>query len=288
MLDNFTLLNLVKNISTSATLVTTSLLAVELQSLHLRTHLDMHFMFKQLIKQACHSSQYNLRLVTMNLLNHPIMTVRHILGRHDIQAQAGADYLLEIYPCHPLEQGNYKMMPMVGPCTQRLPISFKLGGPQSKVHYGYLDPVTNVIHYSSIPADCEERDQVPLQLGSRRLLYHRTDAKLLPLPDYRELPLSQWDHWKIHLPKPKTIHQLIMFQWNEVQHPYQISEMVQEAEKTHTILKHLGLDVQQIDVQNPEGLDKSATRFATRSSGKASGHGQLLPSQNGSFSSWSY
>ncbi|MCP4491083.1 MAG: hypothetical protein GY820_27770 [Gammaproteobacteria bacterium] len=244
-------------------LVTTDLLAVELQSQLIHTYRDINFIFKQLVKQICRTTQNNLRLIMFNLLNHPTLAIRHILNRNDIEVKAGAGHLLEVYPCHSLKPTEFRLLPMIEPCTERIPIAFHIDG-SPKLHHGLLDPLTNVIHHVSMPADCEERDEIPIRQGNTFYIYRRTDGRLQPTKEQRDLPIGQWDQWSIHIPEPMTIKQLLMYQWSELQHPYQISEMIQESEKTKIILKHLGLDVEQLDVNSPEVMDKTATHFANR------------------------
>ena len=85
-------------------MVTSGLLASQLEAFHLQLIDEIHFAFSQSVQQVCKATFASMSLIQALLLGDPTIALRKLLKNEFIVAKSGNGFV-EVYPCSPFTKG---------------------------------------------------------------------------------------------------------------------------------------------------------------------------------------
>jgi hypothetical protein len=207
-------------------------------------------------KHACHNMVATLQLIRSLLAHHPTSTARHLLQQNAIRAESVADFLL-VYPCTPVNDTAYSILPMGDNCTNYVPLEVTLHG-ITKVMY--LDPTDNVLHPTAWHVPCETVHSLVLSLGPNISFYNHSTGTLAPVQGHHQLV---YPHIKYQSMAPEfsmqTFSRSHLLEWNKVPPHSVLNDLLATLSRQRKVLETMGI----------QGYPGTTLRYATRQSSES-------------------
>ena len=214
---------------------------------------DLRSLFQHTMGASCQLAVQRMELMNANMLREPTMAVRKLLNRDDLIAAASST-VVEVWPCHVMQKDAYVLLPMNKTCTTYIPIGFKIG---KDTHHGFMDPLTNVVHQSALPTDCDGAAEIPLDLHGETVLYRSLNGQvtLERLEPSQTLPIKRYNP-SLELKSDHVIFRpMALHGWFTMFDHITFNDKLDYFQNQAAVLSHIGV---QIKPNLKEAVDISA------------------------------
>ena len=149
-------------------IVTSDILAASMQGLQADLQNNIRFAYRHAHLNACKNMRRVVQIFGAQLLSSPTVTLRRLLNKTNIYAEAGHDFVI-VYPCEELHSSEYTFLPMNASCTKEIPIRFSVKGYSMD---GFMNTETSIVKSVGTPVDCKLVENVPLTVGNQTSMYN--------------------------------------------------------------------------------------------------------------------
>ena len=236
------------------------LLALSLQALETTSSRNINFAFKHALVQTCQIMHIITSLIRTSIHAEPTLAMRELLQSPSLIARASSA-AVEVWPCLPLDPSQIIFLSNKNStCTQEIPISFAVHGVRRN---GFLDPVTNVVHYDGTPTTCDSVKEVPVSFGNATFLYQSDSGSLKKLKTVIPLRIGPLNYTSLPKLRRTIFSEQIMEEWQSSFARVSLNSVARTFLKQQEVYKELGLQP-----ESPNTPPPSAKTYLSKLAGK--------------------